>query len=544
MEGRVNPLTKLWEIWEGPDLLGRGETREQAEMSMPVKQAARKWQDLGNGELAPSGVELIDPDDMVTRRRRLYDVAKTQLQAVYPVSHGGLRMELADVEYEDPEDFGPEEQKQALLSDGSLSRRLRGTVRLVDEATAKPLDEKRLTLMRVPHLTDRGTFIDNGSEWTSILQSRLAPGAYTRRQANGELSTQFNTRPGTGRQFKVGFEPQTGQYRLKVGTANLHLYSMLHDMGVDDEDLATRWGPELLASNKAKYDKKVFGKAYERFVRPYQRVEGADDAAKREAIREALNKSQINDQIARRNLPNMFDMRKTASWRQAPAPVFDPDMTPAETVVEQLQQDLPDILIKLASFRPEELKAVASFIAQTTGVAIDLMGKPQDLEIQILQAIGAQPTTYNSAMMQAGTDLMDGLAKQAAFDPDFEPEDLGDAYNAIYGKAGPQLASMTKWPARWLHAQDPMGWLQWYEQYHAGRRTGDDERQIRRWERMKRFHGEAFKRKPTPRRGFALRYWAIDPLKLVDDPEVRNKAEADMQAYKAEAEAKWKKDHV
>jgi hypothetical protein len=33
----------------------------------------------------------------------------------------------------------------------------------------------------------------------------------------------------------------------------------------------------------------------------------------------------------------------------------------------------------------------------------------------------------------------------------------------------------------WIDEQDPYGWVQWYCRFYQGRRTEDDERQIKRW---------------------------------------------------------------
>ncbi len=124
-------------------------------------------------------------------------------------------------------------------------------------------------------------------------------------------------------------------------------------------------------------------------------------------------------------------------------------------------------------------------------------------------------------------------AAEKVFLPDFTPEQLKEmgVYGEVYGpKTAPRLASLAEWPEHWYHPADPHGWLQWYRRYSEGRRMEDDERQIGRWRGVKARHGgPMFQRNPTPRRAFALRNWAIDPLKLVDDPA---KLEAAMNEYK------------
>jgi len=205
----------------------------------------------------PDGVTLRDPEDSNAIRQDIEDsVMRSMDRYVNGYSYGGVRVQLKNLKYVGPENFTKAEQQEALMSDRLLHRRLRGTMELVDEETNKVLDKRdNLTLARVPFLTERGTFIDNGSEFSPVMQSRLLPGAYTRRRDNGELETHFNVRPGTGSAMRVTFDPSTAQYRLKVGSSNLHAYSVFRDLGVSDEELERRWGPEILEANKAKYSR-------------------------------------------------------------------------------------------------------------------------------------------------------------------------------------------------------------------------------------------------------------------------------------------------
>ena len=455
-------------------------------------------QNMEPEEELPKGVILRDFDDFTTLRNQIFDGVKNSMAKSFPVDYGNVRLELHDVDYDDVDDVPVSQQKKMLLENKYITKKLRGTIKLFDKTNDQLLEEKRISLMRVPYLTNRGTFIHGGNEYASIMQSRLLPGVYTRRQANGELETQFNVKPGTGIGFRVGFEPETTQYRVKISQANLHLYSLLKDIGTSDKELEKAWGPEIFRANQMKYDARVFDKAYDRLVSSRQKKADKTREDKVNSLRAAFEAAQIHARVAQKNLPNMFNPKIASEWearwegkqaaeKAVDAIPFNPDFEPQQVIENYFDEDN---LNKEAATNKEQ----EDYLAQ--------------------------------------------------FGPDYDPEDIQDAYNAIYGHYGPRLASMQKWPEKWIKSDvDPMGWLQWYEQYKAGRRTDDDARQIKRWKSFKARHGSQFKKNPTPRRAFALRNWAIDPLKLVEDEEKRRQLAEAMENYKQKAWRNYNKSN-
>ena len=73
----------------------------------------------------------------------------------------------------------------------------------------------------------------------------------------------------------------------------------------------------------------------------------------------------------------------------------------------------------------------------------------------------------------------------------------------------------------WIYHEDPCGWFQWYCRYYMGRRIpGEDDRQIKRWNAIKR-HTGAIRKNCAPgdhgcrrKQRQVLLHWAYDSRKL------------------------------
>lgn len=354
---------------------------------------------------APEGVELYDFEDYDMHRRLIFDDAKSALESQFPKAHNGVRMELSGLQYVDPDHYSISDQKRALHKDKFLMRRLKGKVRLLDEKTGQLLDEKDMTLMRVPYLTERGTFIRGGNEWATIGQTRLLPGAYSRYQNNGDLETQFNVRTGTGGAFRISFNPESTQYKMTVGGSQVHLYSLLHDMGVSDDVLRERWGDAVFEANQAKYDGRTLDNAYKKIVPTWMRDKEPNKSPqeKAEAIKAAWDKAQMSTKVAKKTLPSLFSLTKAASWRSA--------------------SKVDKLFAKCASLGKYDLQELAAYINENCGKSINLEAGKDELEEQIRNVIrtGYAEMTGQTDPSDRGATLvrqmqakrtMDGLEKE------------------------------------------------------------------------------------------------------------------------------------
>jgi hypothetical protein len=331
---------------------------------------------IPDGDITPPGVKLREFTDYSEIRKDVLDSAMNSMSKKFPQEYGNYRVELDDIYYAEKDDYDLAKQKDALMKNSFLSKRLRGKLSLYNKDTGEHVEQKELTLMRVPYITDRGTTIHNGNEYVTLNQARLSSGIYTRKKDSGEIEAHINAKRGSGKSYRIRLEPETSLYKLDVDQASLRLYSLLHDLGVPDDELELRWGPEILEANRAKYDSRVMDKAYNKLVRDKNKDASKEEKAK--AILEALQQTRVSKSSLERTLPNLFDMKKAAHLRK-----FGYQQNPAMQNMQPAQNS--EEFVKWDQKR-QELEAKAQEKEEKAEFKRDLDERKKRLEIRGLNA--------------------------------------------------------------------------------------------------------------------------------------------------------------
>lgn len=191
-------------------------------------------------------------------------------KALNKIETPDYKLSVKEIEFEDPDKrFTLKDQKNALLERRDLTLPLKGTFELIDKRSGQVIDKKRTTIAHVPYVTDRNTAIINGSEYVTTNQQRLKPGVYTRIKDSGEVEAHVNVRAGTGAGGKLIFYPEKAVFVYKVGSTEIKLYGLLHDLGMPDSVMEKAWGKEIFLKNKATYDGMEIDKLHNKIFTTY-----------------------------------------------------------------------------------------------------------------------------------------------------------------------------------------------------------------------------------------------------------------------------------
>lgn len=245
-------------------------------------------------------VDYRDFGDMDKTRSRIYDNVLNAARGIQPISNTAHTLRLTDVDYMDPDRISKRDQKSAILYGQSKGRRLRGTWELVDNLSGQVVDRKRSVLASVPYLTERGTFINNGTEYSLKNQQRLLSGVYTRVRDNGEIESHANVLPGKGVSHRYFLDPERGQFKIRLGQGTVSLMPLLKAMGATAEQIKSAWGRDLFATNFNSDDAAEYKKLKQKFLSTKE-LQG-DENAQREALVNKFANMELDPEVTKRTL--------------------------------------------------------------------------------------------------------------------------------------------------------------------------------------------------------------------------------------------------
>lgn len=190
--------------------------------------------------------------------RDLKDRVKTAIVQQFPFEGQKHRLELVDLDIRD--DSGNpsskyhvdnlEAQYAAKTVGGTWAVPIRATLRLVDKATGKQLDQSTVTIARLPKITRRYSYIIDGNERQHDSVFRLKSRPYHIIADNGQIRAAWNLAKGHG--FDLNIDQGTGLMTMKFGTSNLTLYPVLRALGATDDQMQRAWGSEVFEVNRSK----------------------------------------------------------------------------------------------------------------------------------------------------------------------------------------------------------------------------------------------------------------------------------------------------
>jgi len=116
-------------------------------------------------------VQYRELDDVDAMRANTLQRIREAAMKRYPIENDRYILELDGLEYDRESPATLKEQKEAIMHGKSLNHKLKGVWRLKDKATGDVVDEKKTVVAHVPMLTQRGTMIYNGNEYTCLHPS-------------------------------------------------------------------------------------------------------------------------------------------------------------------------------------------------------------------------------------------------------------------------------------------------------------------------------------------------------------------------------------
>lgn len=245
-------------------------------------------------------------DDIGATRSAIFGGIVASASSIQPLVNKAHTLSVSDVGWDDPDEYKSIAlQKKAILSGGTMSRNLKATLNLQDTATGDIIDSRRTTLARIPYLSNRGTYILNGTEYTLANQMRLKPGIFTRITHSGEVESHANIMPGKGASHRYSLDPEKGTFSIAFGQSKVPVVSLLKAMGATDKQLRQSWGNEIYAANAVEDDPRNLDKIFSK-VGKLAKDEAVTPENKIKSILSAFGKMEVDPEVTTRTLGQPF----------------------------------------------------------------------------------------------------------------------------------------------------------------------------------------------------------------------------------------------
>jgi DNA-directed RNA polymerase subunit beta len=261
--------------------------------------------------LIPDKVDLFAPPkpkkapklrefgDTLATRGLIYDNALKAANELEPLSDGKHTLKLTGVDWADPPRFTRKQRKEAVLTGGTLARRMKGTWELYDNAGSL-IQKRQQVVGAVPYLSSMGTFTHRGNEYIVSSQQRLRPGVFTRIKENGEIEAHANIMPGKGVGHRYFLDPEKGVFKIQMAQSEMPLVPLLQAMGVTDHELRESWGNELYQANMLKNDSSAIRKLSDRVLKAADRA--GDEGTTRQKLVDAFKRMELDPEVTARTL--------------------------------------------------------------------------------------------------------------------------------------------------------------------------------------------------------------------------------------------------
>lgn len=308
--------------------------------------------------MLPPNVELRDPLDFKRTNEVLQTSILDALSSLPSQEYGDFRIEVGNVRPLKRK-FSKKDEKNAVLRREELSIPVKGQLRLYNKETNELVDKKNTTLMRIPWMSNRGTYIRPGGEYTLAFQKRLRPGVYTRKTNTGEFETFTKTRGGTGYNFIM--DPTKGQLYFKMYNSKIPAYSVLRGAGMSNDEIKDLLGDDLYKTNWQqstethlkklwkKLDRYGDGEAPENIsealIKRFEQMELDPDSTRRTLGKEYSN---VNKDVLKDSVTNLLKVyRGEAKEDNRDSLSFQEILGPEDYFREGIQQDKSKALRKI-----------------------------------------------------------------------------------------------------------------------------------------------------------------------------------------------------